>query len=113
MSLRVTNHLIANLTKGRTIEFIYAPKDISKYYKKDFVKHPRFGYYNKFYLTKNDQFRLFDENRKQVNTKRPRSHALKLFNYYYENPDFSTMIALTDDKGNNLVFYNSDTGEYY
>jgi hypothetical protein len=107
-------YIFNNLTNGRTVEFIYAPKNISKFYKRDFRKHPVYGYYNKFYLTKqNNRLSFLSENKKKVNSTAPQQDALNLFNQYYNNPDFSTMIALTDNRYNNLIFYNSDTGQFY
>jgi len=114
MSSRDINYILSNLSNGRTVEFVYAPKDISKYYESDFIYDPRYGYYNKFYLTNdNGKTRFIASNNRAVSTNTPSKDALRLFDYYYKNPDFGTMIALTDNEGNNLIFYNSDNGTYY
>ena len=56
---------------------------------------------------------FFNEYGKKSKTTQPRAEALKLFNYYRKNPEFSTMVALTDNQDENLIFYNSDTGVFY
>ena len=116
---RDMKYILNNLKNGRTVEFIYAPKDISKYYKRDFIKHPIYGYYNKFYLTKeNNRLNIISENNMKVNSTSPQKDALNLFYEYYNDPEFSTMVALTENRYNNnsynnLIFYNSDTGHFY
>ena len=106
----ILNHLINNTT----IEFIYAPKYGVKFNKKKYIKHPFYGYYNKFFLKKkNNKLSFISERGIKKQTKTPMKDALNLFQKYYNNPDFSTMIALTDENDNNLIFYNTDTEQYY
>lgn len=109
------NYILKSLKNNRTVEFIYAPKDISKYNKSEFMYNPRFrSWYNKFYLTKsNNKMKFLDENGSIIRTRTPRADAVNLFYDYYEDPDFSTMVALTDARGDNLIFYDSDKGQFY
>ena len=48
-----------------------------------------------------------------VKSKDAVNQAVDLFYSYYNDPKFSTMIALTDSRGNNLVFYDSDKNAFY
>ncbi len=107
-------YILDNLKDGRRVKFIYAPKNISKYYKDDFIKHPLYGYYNNFYLiNENNNLYFVSEDGNILYTNNPKKAALDLFYEYYYDPNFSTMVALTDKIDNNLIFYNSDTGDFY
>jgi hypothetical protein len=107
------NDILNNLENGRTVKFIYAPKNTSKINERDFINHPLYGYYNNFFLKKNNnKLELYTEDNKKIKTNAPKKLALDMFYSYYDSPDFSTMIALTDNFDNNLIFYNSDIGKY-
>jgi len=109
------DYIMKNLKNGRTIEFIYAPKNIRGFDESDFIYDPRFdSHYNKFYLEKSgNKLRFRDEDGKIVKIKSPGAKAKKLFYDYYYDPEFSTMVGLVDEYGDNLIFYDSDKGVFY
>jgi hypothetical protein len=107
-------YILGNLKNGRSIKFIYAPKNIYQHNKADFIKHPLYGYYNNFYLTQRKNELYFEnENGEYYEINNP-EEALDLFYKYYNDPTFSTMVALVDDKKQkNIIFYNSDNGDFF